>query len=155
MVNLILSFERKRLKIKVGGYKLCSVENMEQNNSISDTYKIGKIDTEKVLNIDRCPIGNNNEVGVPCPKFSTLPAPARRALIVSSSESIDLTSSHPPEETGIPEAHMPATLKRNPAWGFSALLSNKFKISSKRSESASSTTTTVTTLGSGAAENGN
>lgn len=72
----------------------------------------GKIDTEGAVSIDLCPTGNNKEVGSPCPKLTVcgLPAPARRVWIASSSESIDLTSSHPPEETGILGAHMPATL---------------------------------------------
>lgn len=85
----------------------------------------GKIDTEGVLNIDLCSTGKKiikwdshapNSFIVCC-----LPAPARRAWIVSSSESIHLTSPHPLEEAGIPAAPMTAILWRNPVLGFFSL----------------------------------
>lgn len=47
--------------------------------------------------------------------FPDSPAPDRWVSLVPTSVSTDLSSSHPSEETGIPDAHIVATLHGNPA----------------------------------------
>lgn len=70
------------------------------------------MDTIRVFNID---LGTTRRKIRQSDRSPDSPAPARRVSLVSTSESTDLSSSHPSEETGIPDAHIIAPLRRNPA----------------------------------------
>lgn len=71
-----------------------------------------KMDTTGVLNIDMDTTGKRMKQNYSSP---VLPAHVRWVSLGPASESTDLSSPHPSAETGIPDAHITATMQRNRA----------------------------------------
>lgn len=125
--------DQEKTDDQAGGWKLCW-ENGTKSHPTWHT--LGTVPLEKQIQRDvkhrLVSTWRHNEEGFPHPDSLSV-APALRASMVPSSVPMDLTSSHPSEDTGIPGAHMTAALQRNPAKWLSASLLSKFKIYKERS----------------------